>query len=559
MTFKVINEVADRPASSELSISTILDAAILAAEDMLAKILDETTPQPDLNNAIKLWPSIAAQLSATLDKIGFPNTAVAMKAADQKVKKAMAEIAQHLGTAAIVQTALRNDVALRLCKSAIKDYEPPTKTEKVAPSPSTAAASSPSPQPQAAATPPAMAAASAAVTQAPASTPAQSSQTPTTAATDPAPATTAKPRNKRGSSLKLVDPAKEEAEMKESVVVRAADTTTDGTWPNLVTVRKQAASDVFFPKASVPQEVRTRFSFPFPTFEFDGPLPEVPQHDEHYTWNARALYPILRGLINGEHLWIHGHTGAGKSSIIEQIADRANWPYFPVSMEDGVTASSFYGKVSLVPGPDGKTITKFVEGILPTAMRVGGIIVLEEISTAPPDVLFLFQAVLDGRPLRLLEDGGRLVKPHPYFRIVATDNTKGRGDPQQIYPNCKEQSLASINRWTFVDHPYAPPKQNAEYLMRANPTAPRDIVDKLTKVTELAQQAFVTGESPDIVTMRDLKKIVREFVALEGFITDQNARLAECLKRYLLARLDEQGQANIKAHVRSVFAINLDS
>lgn len=531
----VIDEVSDRPKAEDIDIQVVRNAALLAADNLVDRL--DLGALPSTDEPVRLfkdnWPGVSASIGRILNAVAYPRATAAMGAADRYVDTAlpaMIEAAKSGATAADITTGLSDPIAVRLCKSAIPGWVPPL------PDVSPAAAATIPPT----TAPPDIPTASGRRTRARRST--QNHAAPIAGAS--------------AASSEAPAPAPTPAPEHDSEPAPTLHLTMEGaTKESELTVRLRSAADCFL-DGNVAAPIRARFNFKVPFMDYGGPYPGNPAIDPHYVFNTGALFVILRSIVNRENLWLTGHTSTGKTSLIRQVAARLNWPYFSVNMEDGITAAQLYGSNKIVRDISGSPTTRFVDGVLPLAMRVGGLLVLEEITVASPDVLFLLQSVLDGSPLRLLDDSGRLVTPHPNFRIIATDNTKGRGDPLRIYPNCKEQSLASLNRWTFVEINYQPPAMEAANLTARFPTVPADVIDGVTQIAKLSRNAFTAGEAVDLVTMRDLSKIANEFGNIRNMFSNNNECLTHCLQVYLLSRLDEPESMKMQEHIRTVFNIS---
>lgn len=191
-----------------------------------------------------------------------------------------------------------------------------------------------------------------------------------------------------------------------------------------------------------------------PVFEWDGPHPYVPEVDEHYIFRPEHVMRILYALTNNKRMFIHGHTGTGKTTLLEQVAARLKFPFLRINFDSEITRMDLIGRDTLTE-EGGKTISKFVDGMLPQMMSQPCIACFDEFDAVRPDVSYVMQSVLENNGLRITEDGGRLVQPHPLFRMFATGNTVGQGDEMGMYQAVRPQSLALLDRftvWAKVDY-----------------------------------------------------------------------------------------------------------
>ena len=206
-------------------------------------------------------------------------------------------------------------------------------------------------------------------------------------------------------------------------------------------------------------------SFQIPVWEWDSPHPDVPQQDPDYIFREDLLIRVLYAIISKERMYLQGHTGSGKTTLIEQVASRLNWPFMRINFDSEITRMDLIGRDTL---KDGASV--FVDGVLPRMMQSPCIGVFDEIDFCRPDVAYVMQSALEGSNLCLTEDGGRPVKPHPMFRMFATGNTVGQGDEFGMYQGARPQSLAFLDRFTiWAKVPYLKELERKELLNRKVP------------------------------------------------------------------------------------------
>jgi len=174
--------------------------------------------------------------------------------------------------------------------------------------------------------------------------------------------------------------------------------------------------------------------------------PGVPARDEAYHFDPELSKALTQSLVDNDRVLLVGPTGAGKSSLVAQLAARLNWPLAKANLHGETSVADLLGQNKIRDGE-----VYFQYGILPTAMREGKILVIEELDAADPGILFVLQGVLEeGGTLTLADNGGEVVQPHPRFRLVATANTLGLGDDTSLYAGTQVQNASHLDRWQVV-------------------------------------------------------------------------------------------------------------
>ena len=215
--------------------------------------------------------------------------------------------------------------------------------------------------------------------------------------------------------------------------------TGSGELPDMTAVKTAKLSSLGLP---------TKHDLEVPTFEWAFTHPDVPAIDENYQFREDLVDMLAYSVATNERIWLHGHTGTGKSSLVDQVAARLGYPVVRVNFDGEISRMDLIGREVLVQ-EGGTTVSKFVDGIIPRAMQRPCILLLDEIDFVRTEVSYVLQRLLetDGE-LVITEDGGRRVKADPMFRIVATGNTQGRGNETGHYPGARSQSAAFLDRFT---------------------------------------------------------------------------------------------------------------
>ena len=175
----------------------------------------------------------------------------------------------------------------------------------------------------------------------------------------------------------------------------------------------------------------------------------VPQRDDTYRFDPDTTMAILAGFAFNRRVMIQGYHGTGKSTHIEQVAARLNWPCVRVNLDSHVSRIDLIGKDAIVLR-EGKQVTEFREGILPWALQHACALVFDEYDAGRPDVMFVIQRVLEVEGRLTLLDQSRVIRPHPAFRLFATANTIGLGDTTGLYHGTQQINQAQMDRWNIV-------------------------------------------------------------------------------------------------------------
>ena len=175
----------------------------------------------------------------------------------------------------------------------------------------------------------------------------------------------------------------------------------------------------------------------------------VPQRDDTYRFDPDTTMAILAGFAFNRRVMIQGYHGTGKSTHIEQVAARLNWPCVRINLDSHVSRIDLIGKDAIVLR-DGKQVTEFREGILPWALQHACALVFDEYDAGRPDVMFVIQRVLEVEGRLTLLDQSRVIRPHPAFRLFATANTIGLGDTTGLYHGTQQINQAQMDRWNIV-------------------------------------------------------------------------------------------------------------
>src|SRR3989337_2598428 len=232
----------------------------------------------------------------------------------------------------------------------------------------------------------------------------------------------------------------------------------------------------------------------------------VPEVDDAYLFDSDTTMAILAGFAHNRRVMVQGYHGTGKSTHIEQVAARLNWPCLRVNLDSHISRIDLIGKDAIVLR-DGKQVTEFREGILPWALQNPTALVFDEYDAGRPDVMFVIQRVLEVEGKLTLLDQNRVIRPNPWFRLFATTNTIGLGDTTGLYHGTQAINQGQMDRWNIVTTlNYLPAAVEAQIVLAKsgeydNPNGKAE-VEKMIKVAELSRQGFINGDISTVMSPR---------------------------------------------------------
>src|SRR5246500_5153975 len=232
----------------------------------------------------------------------------------------------------------------------------------------------------------------------------------------------------------------------------------------------------------------------------------VPDFDDAYRFDHDTTLAILAGFAFNRRVMICGYHGTGKSTHIEQVAARLNWPLIRVNLDSHISRIDLVGKDAIVL-KEGKQVTEFREGILPWAIQHPVCLCFDEYDAGRPEVMFVIQRVLEVQGKLTLLDQNRVIRPHPAFRLFATANTVGLGDTSGLYHGTQQINQGQMDRWNIVTTlNYLPHDNEVEIVLakaQSYRTAEgRDTINKMVRVADLTRNAFMNGDISTVMSPR---------------------------------------------------------
>jgi cobaltochelatase CobS len=228
----------------------------------------------------------------------------------------------------------------------------------------------------------------------------------------------------------------------------------------------------------------------------------VPEVDPAYRFDESVTLALLAGFAHNRRVLLQGLHGTGKSTHVEQVAARLNWPCVRVNLDGQLSRMDLIGRDS-VTLRDGQQVTEFQEGILPWAIQRPVALVLDEYDAGRPDVMFVIQRILEHDGKLTLLDQNRVITPHPCFRLFATANTVGLGNLNGLYHGAQRLNHAQIDRWNIVaslNHP--PPQAEIDIVVARVPDVDIGLIASMVAVANLTRSGFRVGDLSTLMSPR---------------------------------------------------------
>jgi cobaltochelatase CobS len=232
----------------------------------------------------------------------------------------------------------------------------------------------------------------------------------------------------------------------------------------------------------------------------------VPEIDSSYKFDRDTTLAIIAGFAFNKRVLIQGYHGTGKSTHIEQVAARLNWPCIRVNLDSHISRIDLIGKDAIVI-KDNKQITEFKEGILPWSIQNPVALVFDEYDAGRPDVMFVIQRVLEKDGNFTLLDQNKVLKQNPFFRLFATTNTIGLGDTSGLYQGTQQINQGQMDRWNIVSTlNYLKFDKELEIILAKvksfNSKSGKETISNMIKVADLSRKGFVNGDISTVMSPR---------------------------------------------------------
>ena len=232
----------------------------------------------------------------------------------------------------------------------------------------------------------------------------------------------------------------------------------------------------------------------------------VPKVDQDYKFDRDTTLAIISGFAFNKRVLIQGYHGTGKSTHIEQVAARLNWPCVRVNLDSHISRVDLIGKDAIIL-KDGKQVTEFKEGILPWSIQNPVALVFDEYDAGRPDVMFVIQRILESEGNFTLLDKNKVISQHDYFRMFATTNTIGLGDTTGLYHGTQQINQGQMDRWNIVSTlNYLPFDKELEIVLTKNKSynskEGKEKISNMIKVADLTRKGFINGDISTVMSPR---------------------------------------------------------
>ncbi len=245
---------------------------------------------------------------------------------------------------------------------------------------------------------------------------------------------------------------------------------------------------------------------PFDVHGFSEKTEYVPEKDSAYRFDPDTTTALLAGFARNRKVLVQGYHGTGKSTHIEQVAARLNWPCIRINLDSHISRIDLIGKDQIVLR-EGTQVTEFVEGLLPWALQRPVALVFDEYDAGRPDVMFVIQRILEAEGHLTLLDQNRIIKPHPSFRLFATANTIGLGDTSGLYHGTQQINQGQMDRWNIVVALNYLPVQQESDIIKAKVDSfdnakGRKVIEQMVRLAGLVRQSFINGDLSTVMSPR---------------------------------------------------------
>ncbi len=291
----------------------------------------------------------------------------------------------------------------------------------------------------------------------------------------------------------------------------------------------------------------------FDILAFDEKTEHVPELDTTYKFDPQTTLAILAGFACNRRVLIQGYHGTGKSTHIEQVAARLNWPCIRINLDSHISRIDLIGKDAIVL-KENKQITEFQDGILPWAYKNPVALVFDEYDAGRPDVMFVIQRILETDGKLTLLDQSRVLKPNKFFRLFATANTVGLGDTSGLYHGTQQINQGQMDRWNIVSTlNYLSNDEESKIILSKvkalNNKEGKEIIKSMVATADLCRSGFINGDISTVMSPRTVLTWAENYLLLND--------IEHSFKLSFLNRCDELERSIIEEYFQRSFGIDI--
>ena len=317
--------------------------------------------------------------------------------------------------------------------------------------------------------------------------------------------------------------------------------------------KKQNTDFTLMPNVEINTKQLFGVDCPFKVLGFDKNNDYVPLIDNNYKFDPETTKSILAGFSGNKRVLISGYHGTGKSTHIEQVAARLNWPCIRINLDSHISRIDLIGKDVIVL-KDGNQITEFHEGILPWAYQHPVALVFDEYDVGRPDVMFVIQRILESEGRLTLLDQSRIINPNKYFRLFATANTIGLGDTSGLYHGTQQINQGQMDRWNIVTSLNYLKNEEEEKIILSKVNdldnkEGKEIIKNMVATADLTRSGFING---DISTVMSPRTVI---IWAENYLLFND--LEYSFKLSFLNRCDELERSIVHEYYQRAFGIDM--
>lgn len=291
------------------------------------------------------------------------------------------------------------------------------------------------------------------------------------------------------------------------------------------------------------------FDIPFEVMRFGLSTDFVPPIDHTYVFDYDTTLAVISGFQYNRRVMVQGYHGTGKSSHIEQIAARLNWPCVRINLDSHISRVDLLGKDAIVL-KEGRQVTEYKEGLLPWAMQNPVALVFDEYDAGRPDVMFVIQRLLEADGRMTMLEQNKVIRAHKSFRLFATTNTIGLGDTSGLYHGTQQINAGQMDRWNIVQTlNYLPHAQELAIITSKFPNFDKGQCDKMIRMADMTRTGFMAG---DISTLMSPRTIISWVENTEIFKNQETA-----FRLTFLNKCDELERPIIAEYYQRVFGVDI--